>query len=44
MIEYNYPECTTSVLTALSIFKSHYPNYRRDDIEYESIRLSFQVY
>lgn len=34
MIEYAYPECTTSVLTALSIFKRHYPNYRRDDIEY----------
>lgn len=34
MIEYNYPECTTSVLTALSIFKSYYPDYRRGDIEY----------
>ncbi|KAF8586447.1 lanosterol synthase, partial [Ramaria rubella] len=33
MIEYNYPECTTSVLTALSIFKRHYPQYRRGDIE-----------
>jgi hypothetical protein len=33
MIEYSYPECTTSVLTALSIFKRHYPDYRRDDIE-----------
>jgi hypothetical protein len=34
MIEYSYPECTTSVVTALSIFKRHYPKYRRDDIEY----------
>lgn len=34
MIEYSYPECTTSVLTALSIFKSYYPDYRRRDIEY----------
>ncbi|KZS94380.1 terpene synthase [Sistotremastrum niveocremeum HHB9708] len=33
MIEYNYPECTTSAVTALSIFKKHYPNYRRHDIE-----------
>lgn len=34
MIEYNYPECTTSVITALSIFRRHYPDYRTADIEY----------
>ncbi|KAF8517972.1 terpenoid cyclases/protein prenyltransferase alpha-alpha toroid [Hysterangium stoloniferum] len=33
MIEYNYPECTTSVITALSIFKKYIPNYRRKEIE-----------
>ncbi|KAJ7050525.1 terpenoid cyclases/protein prenyltransferase alpha-alpha toroid [Mycena amicta] len=32
MIEYNYPECTTSVITSLSIFRQHYPNYRTSDI------------
>ncbi|KAF7309636.1 Terpene cyclase/mutase family member [Mycena indigotica] len=34
MIEYNYPECTTSVITSLSIFRQHYPDYRVADIEY----------
>jgi lanosterol synthase len=33
MIEYSYPECTTAVLTGLSIFKKHYPDYRADEIE-----------
>ncbi|KAI0044521.1 terpene synthase [Auriscalpium vulgare] len=28
MIEYSYPECTTSVITSLSIFRKHYPHYR----------------
>ena len=32
MIEYDYPECTTAVVTALSMFKKHYPAYRKDDI------------
>jgi lanosterol synthase len=32
MIEYEYPECTTSVITSLSIFRKHYPNYRAKDI------------
>ncbi|KAJ7224460.1 terpenoid cyclases/protein prenyltransferase alpha-alpha toroid [Mycena pura] len=32
MIEYCYPECTTSVITSLSIFRKHYPNYRAADI------------
>jgi lanosterol synthase len=34
MIEYEYPECTTSVITSLAIFRNHYPNYRAEDIEY----------
>jgi len=33
MIERNYPECTTSVLTALAIFREHHPKYRAADIE-----------
>ena len=33
MTEFNYPECTTSVITALSIFKKHNPDYRARDIE-----------
>ena len=33
MIEYDYPECTTAVITALSLFtKSHDSEYRRQDI------------
>lgn len=32
MIEFNYPECTTSVITALSVFRKYYPEYRKDDI------------
>ncbi|EMD38881.1 hypothetical protein CERSUDRAFT_112601 [Gelatoporia subvermispora B] len=32
MIEYSYPECTTSVITALAIFKKHNPTYRVSDI------------
>ncbi|KAH7890717.1 terpenoid cyclases/protein prenyltransferase alpha-alpha toroid [Phlebopus sp. FC_14] len=33
MIEFCYPECTTSVITSLSIFKKYYPNYRSVDID-----------
>ncbi|KZP01638.1 terpene synthase [Calocera viscosa TUFC12733] len=32
MIEYNYPECTTSTLTALCIFANEYPDYRAQEI------------
>ncbi|CAG8599931.1 10488_t:CDS:10 [Paraglomus occultum] len=32
MIEYSYSECTASVLTALLIFRKHYPDYRADEI------------
>jgi len=33
MIEYDYPECTTAVVTALSLFSKYYPTYRTDDIK-----------
>lgn len=33
MIEYPYPECTTSVITSLAIFRKIYPDYRSNDIE-----------
>ena len=33
MIERNYPECTTSVLTALTIFREYHAEYRAADIE-----------
>ncbi|WEW56037.1 Lanosterol synthase erg7A [Emydomyces testavorans] len=33
MIGYDYPECTTAVITALSYFSRFYPDYRADDIK-----------
>ncbi|EHK97929.1 putative Lanosterol synthase [Glarea lozoyensis 74030] len=33
MIEYDYPECTTAVVTALSLFTKHYPEYRSAEIK-----------
>ncbi|RYO77040.1 hypothetical protein DL764_010251 [Monosporascus ibericus] len=33
MVEYSYPECTTAVLTALSLFKRHFPDYRTRAID-----------
>ncbi|KAL3423098.1 lanosterol synthase [Phlyctema vagabunda] len=33
MIEYDYPECTTAVVTALSLFSKYYPKYRAADIK-----------
>lgn len=32
MIEYDYPECTTAVVTALRLFSEHHPEYRKADI------------
>ncbi|OAA59219.1 lanosterol synthase [Niveomyces insectorum RCEF 264] len=32
MVEYDYPECTTAVVTALSLFHAHWPEYRAADI------------
>ncbi|KAG9245940.1 oxidosqualene:lanosterol cyclase-like protein [Calycina marina] len=32
MVEYDYPECTTAVVTALSLFSKYYPDYRTQEI------------
>ncbi|KAF2468015.1 lanosterol synthase [Lindgomyces ingoldianus] len=32
MVEYDYPECTTAVTTALHMFQKHYPEYRTKEI------------
>lgn len=32
MVEYDYPECTTACVTALSLFHEHWPEYRRQEI------------
>lgn len=32
MIEYDYPECTTAVVTALSLFQRFYPDHRTEEI------------
>ena len=32
MVEYDYPECSTAVVTALKLFSAHYPDYRPHDI------------
>ena len=33
MTEFEYPECTTSVITGLAIFKKRYPTYRNQEID-----------
>ncbi|KAM3507803.1 hypothetical protein MY11210_007006 [Beauveria gryllotalpidicola] len=33
MIEYDYPECTTACVTALSLFHKHWPAYRAAEIQ-----------
>lgn len=33
MVEYEYPECTTAVVTALSLFSKHWPDYRSSEIK-----------
>ena len=33
MVEYDYPECSTAVITALRTFSSHDPSYRRKEID-----------
>ena len=32
MVEYDYPECSTAVVTALRLFSRHDPQYRKSDI------------
>ena len=34
MVEYDYPECSTAVVTALRLFSKHHPEYRRKDINH----------
>ncbi|KAF1951577.1 terpene synthase [Byssothecium circinans] len=33
MAEYSYPECTTAVITALSMFRKYYPSHSQKQIE-----------
>lgn len=33
MVEYDYPECTTAVVTALSLFSKLYPKYRPQEVK-----------
>ncbi|KAI1263532.1 terpenoid cyclases/protein prenyltransferase alpha-alpha toroid [Xylariaceae sp. FL1019] len=33
MVEYDYVECTTAVVTALSLFKKHWPDHRTNEID-----------
>src|SRR4051794_30984322 len=33
MVKYSYPECSTAVLTSLSLFRKHYPSYRAQDVQ-----------
>ncbi|KAK8153947.1 lanosterol synthase [Phyllosticta citrichinensis] len=33
MVEYDYPECTTAVVTALCAFRKKFPKYRRAEID-----------
>lgn len=39
MVEYDYPECTTAVVTALSLFSKHYPDYRAAEIKKAKTRM-----
>jgi len=32
MVEYDYPECTTAAVTALSLFQQYYPEHRTEEI------------
>ncbi|KAI9648393.1 Lanosterol synthase (Oxidosqualene--lanosterol cyclase) [Ciborinia camelliae] len=33
MVEYSYVECSTAVLTSLSLFRKYYPSYRSQEVE-----------
>lgn len=33
MIEPSYTECTSSVVTALAVFRKHVPGYREDQVK-----------
>jgi hypothetical protein len=43
MVEYCYPECTTSVITSLAIFRKFYPDYRTKEIKCVSFFLSYEI-
>ena len=32
MVEYSFPECTSSVITALTLFQHHFPTYRSAEV------------
>lgn len=32
MVEYGYPECTTACVTALSLFRKYWPDYRSNEV------------
>ena len=38
MVEYDYPECTTAVVTVLTLFQKYYPDYRRKEIDHAKTR------
>lgn len=44
MVEYSYPECTTAVLTSLSLFRRKFPQHRPADIEWAVSRASTYIY
>ena len=44
MVEYSYPECTTAVLTSLSLFRRTFPQHRSTDIEQAIQRASAYIY
>ncbi|KAM5349570.1 hypothetical protein ACJ41O_006075 [Fusarium nematophilum] len=33
MVEYDYPECTSSCVTALALFRQHWPQYRSKEVD-----------
>ena len=39
MVEYDYPECTTAVVKALSLFSKYWPDYRADEIKKQKLRM-----
>lgn len=44
MVEYSYPECTTAVLTSISLFRRTFPHHRPADIERAVSRASTYIY
>ncbi|CAG8444494.1 1404_t:CDS:2 [Acaulospora colombiana] len=43
MIEYSYPECTSSVITGLYAFSKYYPDYRADEINNRDLLIDRKV-